>query len=187
MSLSSPRFLIAIAIILAIVAIPLTIIQIQQQQDIRQRASTQQATWATDQSASSSCPDQGGTAIISVSFTNTEPNQSDLAMTVQATDQQTGKSVNLGNVNGGQTKTGQIDTEETDLQAGTVVFSLAWSDGHAGADTRNAAYTTVSDCQVPTPTLTPTGVPSGSPTPTPTICPTLGPIKNVHIECPDCK
>ena len=46
--------------------------------------------------------------------------------------------------------------------------------------------------KVVTPTPTPTKKPTPTPTtppgiPTPTICPTLGPVRNVHITCPNCQ
>ena len=169
--------MVAIAII-AIVVIPLTIIQVQNSQDIRQRA--EGVLWATDQSASTSCPAEGEGAVIEATFHNTEPNQSSLAMDVTVKDQQTSKSVTMGTVKGGETKTVKIETGKETLKAGSVTFSLKWSDGHSGTDSRTASYKAVSYCIKPTPTTpyyptptvaypTPT-VPYGEPTPTPTIC-----------------
>ncbi len=114
-------------------------------------------------------------------------------MNVTATDQQTGKSVDMGSIQGGDTKTDAIDTEETTLNAGSVTFNLSWTNGQSGTDTRTASYNAVSKCTpTPTPTLTPKPTPTPTPTtppgsPTPTICPTLAPVKNVHIICPNCQ
>ncbi len=176
--------------VLALIVIPLTIIQSQSQQNTQQQAD--EVSWDTDQSASTTCPDDGSGVIISATFSNTEPKRTSTDMDVVVKDQQTGKSVDMGMVRGGETKTVEIHTEKSTLKAGSVTFTLKWSDGHSGVDSRTASYKAVSDCIKPTatptpsPTVTPTPVPSGEPTPTPTVCPTLGPVKNVTIECPNC-
>lgn len=196
--ISTSKVLLVASFLVALVVIPVGVIQLQQQQELRQRAEGEiSVQWLTSQSASTSCPTGGSGAVISVSFTNTEPNQPSMAMNVTALDEQTNKSVNLGSIAGGQTKTGQIQTGKTALNAGTVKFSLSWTDGHSGTDSRTADYKAVGNCQPPTPTPsptpagpTPTGTrtptPTPTKTPTPTICPTLGPVQNVHIDCPNC-
>ncbi len=195
---ASPKVLMTIIALLALVVIPLTIVQVQNQQIVKQDA--EEILWDTTQSASTSCPANGQGAEIKVIFTNTEPNRTSLAMDVIAKDQQTGKSVNMGTIKGGETKIDVIQTGKSTLQAGTVTFSLKWSDGHSGTDSRSASYRAVGNCiqptptptrvptptKEPTPTLTPTPYPTGQPTPTPTICPTLKPVQNVRIECPNC-
>lgn len=211
--LSSPKFIMLSLAFLGLVIVPITIIQIQNQQTTQQKAA--EIVWLTDQSASTGCPDPGKGVIITVYFSNTEPDRSDTAMNVVATDQQTGKSVDMGTIRGGSSKTAQIATGRTTLNAGSVDFSLSWTDGHDGTDSRTATYKAVADCiapsatptvkptAVPTPKLTntptpkPTAVPTPKPTatptptpkpgePTPTVCPTLGPVQNVKITCPDC-
>jgi hypothetical protein len=192
--LSSPKFIMGVVAVLAIVVIPLTIIQVQSQQDVRQRA--EGVLWATDQSASTACAVDGSGVEITVSFNNIEPHQSSMAMKVIAKDQQTGKSVDMGTITGGQNKTSVIATGKITLNAGTVTFSLAWADGHSGTDSRTANYKAVTKCITPTatpsPSPTPTVGPSASPTPvpsgqpTPTVCPTLPPVKNIKIDCPNC-
>lgn len=176
--------------ILAIVVIPLTIIQSQTQQNLQQEASEDEIQWMTSQSASTTCPADGNGVEITVKFSNTEPDRSSLSMDVIAKDNQTGKSVNMGSIRGGSTKTSIIQTGRSSLNAGSVTFSLKWTDGHSGVDSRTASYKAVGNCQPPTPTPTPepspTPLPSGVPSPTPTICPTLGPVKNVTIDCPNC-
>lgn len=188
--LTSPKFIMITIAILAIVVIPLTIIQSQTQQNTQQEASENETQWQTDQSASAACPTEGGGAEITVKFNNTEPNTNANSMDVIAKDNQSGKSVNMGTIRGGSSKTSEIDTERETLNAGTVTFSLKWTDGHSGVDSRTASYKAVGNCKPPTPTPTkepsPTPLPSGVPSPTPTVCPTLGPVKNVTIECPNC-
>lgn len=183
--LSSPKFVTIAVVVFGLLVIPLTIIQVQNQQNIRQRAET--ILWLTGQSANTTCPPGGNGADINVTFSNTEPNKPSTAMNVKVTDKQTNKSINLGSVAGGSTKTGVIHTERQTLNAGSVTFSLTWSNGGPGSDSRTASYKAVSNCApVPTPTTSPTPLPSGVPTPTPTVCPTLGPVKNVQIDCPNC-
>ncbi len=179
--LTSPKFITISIALLAIIVIPFTLIEIQSQQSLRQNAET--ILWLTTQSASSACASDGSGALISASFTNTEPRSSSTSMDVAVKDQQTGKSIDMGSLPGGDTRTVTINTGKTSLSAGSVTFALSWTDGHSGTDTRTAGYNAVSNC-ISQPTPTPT-VPPGQPTPT--ICPTLGPIKNVHINCPNCQ
>jgi hypothetical protein len=186
--LTSPKFITITVAILALVIIPLTLIEVQSQQSLRQNAET--ILWAVTQSASTACATDGSGINITVTFTNTETPSSSTTMNVTAKDQQTGKSVNMGSIKGGVTKTSTIATGKTTLNAGTVTFALSWTDGHSGTDSRTANYSAVSKCVQPTPT--PTYPPTPTPTvppgqPTPTICPTLGPVQNVHIDCPNCK
>ena len=201
---SSSALFAVLFITAALIGTPIAIFALQQQQEIRQRADTTVA-WATDQSATSSCPAVGTSAIITVSFSNTEPNLNSLSMDVSVVDRQSGKSVSLGSIRGGQTKTGVIQTGKATLASGTVDFNLKWTDGHSGTDSRTASYRSVSNCYPsnPTPTTpkypstspavpTPSGKPYSTPKPSvvpypsPTICPTLGPVKNVRIDCPNC-
>lgn len=228
-SFSTRALLGVLFIAVALIVTPIAISQLQKQQDIRQRADEVQ--WITDQSAATSCPANGSGAIITVSFTNAEPNRASMQMDVRATDRQTGKAVQMVAISGGETKTAQIQTGRPTLSAGTVDFKLLWTDGHSGTDTRTATYRAVGNCapptstpvpyytpipsksptppystpkyptpttpkySTPTPTYRPTPTPTKKPTPTPTylpgtptptICPTLGPVKNVHIDCPNC-
>lgn len=173
--------MIAIAI-LAIAIIPLTIIQVQNQQNLSQEAS--EIVWATDESAEAICPDNREGVVIKATFKNTEPRKSSTDMTIVVKDQQTGKSVTMGTVRGGESKTVQIQTERQTINAGSVTFTLTWTDGHSGKDSRTASYNAVKNCIKPTPTPSPTSEPTQGPTPT--VCPTLPPVKNVTIECPNC-
>lgn len=186
--LTSPKFITVSIAIIALIVIPLTLIEIQSQQSLRQNAES--IMWLTTQSASTACAADGSGANIEATFINTEPRSKSTAMNVIVHDQQTGMSANMGSIQGGDTKTVKIQTGRTSLAAGSVIFALSWTDGHSGTDTRTASYKAVSKCVQPTPT--PTKKPTPTPTvppgqPTPTICPTLGPVKNVHIDCPNCK
>jgi hypothetical protein len=189
--LKSPKFIILALGIIALFVIPLTLIEVQNQQNLQQEA--EGIFWVTNQSASTACAPDGSGANIAATFTNSEPRTTSTAMNVTVKDQQTGKSVSMGSITGGNTKTTVIETGKTSLNASTVTFDLSWTDGHSGTDSRTASYTSVSKCTTtqPTPTVpqqstpTPTPLPSGAPTPT--ICPTLGPVQNVKIICPDCQ
>ncbi len=109
--------------------------------------------WHTDQTAESVCID--GEVYIKISFTNTEAEGSGLSMDVVATDIQTGASVDLGTVEPGETKPGQIATGVNSLiRDGTVRFDLRWSDGHPGLDTRRADYSAITCKSSPTPSCT---------------------------------
>ena len=180
---SSPKFITIAVALIAIIAIPLTIIQVQSQQNLQQEA--EGILWLTNQSASATCPADGSGVTINVIFTNTEPKKSSTAMDVTAKDSQSGKSVDMGSIQGGSTSSNTITTGKSSLKSGSVTFLLTWTDGHKGSDSRTASYKSVSNC-APQPTATPTPYPTGQPTPTPTICPTLAPVKNVHIDCPNC-
>ncbi len=136
--LSSPKFIMLSLAFLGLVIVPITIIQIQNQQTTQQQA--EEIVWLTDQSASTGCPEPGKGVIITVHFSNTEPDRSNTSMDVIAKDQQTGKSVDMGSIRGGTSKTAQIVTGRSTLNAGTVTFNLTWSDGHSGVDSRTASY-----------------------------------------------
>lgn len=184
----SPKFIAITIAIIALVGVPFTLIQLQRQQNLSQEAES--ILWLTTQSASSSCATNGSGANIAATFINTEPRSSSTAMNVTAKDTQTGKSLSMGSISGGDSKTVVIQTGKSALAAGTVTFALSWTDGHSGTDSRTASYEAVNQCVQPTPT--PTQPPTPTPTvppgvPTPTICPTLGPVQNVHIDCPNCK
>jgi hypothetical protein len=186
---SSRAILGVLLITAALIGTPLAIFALQQQQHIRQHADTS-LSWLTDQSAASSCPSGGSGAIINATFSNTEPNQSSYSMDVTAVDRQTGKSVVIGTIKGGSTKTGVIDTGKANLSSGTVDFNLKWTDGHSGTDSRSASYKAVSGCY-PAPTPAPSMPPCVGNTypasynygyPTPTI--RLGYPTTTPIPCP---
>ncbi|HWY79858.1 MAG TPA: hypothetical protein VNW29_05885 [Candidatus Sulfotelmatobacter sp.] len=179
--LTSPKFITITIAVIAILVIPLTIIEVQSQQNLKQNA--EGILWVVSQAASTTCAADGSGANIATMFTNEESRNASTAMNVTVKDNQTGKSVNMGSIAGGATKTNTIRTGKNALNAGTVTFTLTWTDGHSGRDSRTASYKAINSC-IPQPTPTPT-IPPGQPTPT--ICPTLEPVKNVHIICPNCQ
>jgi hypothetical protein len=156
-----------------IAGIPFAVIQLQQQQEIRSRAN--EAFWAESHSAVSSCPSGGGGVVIKVTFNNQEPNNPSKAMNVVATDKQSGKSITFTNILGGQSKSGEIQTDKTTVAAGTVDFILTWTDGHSGTDKRSSNYNAVSNCGSPTSTPKPTNSPTPKPSTTPIISPSATP------------
>lgn len=125
----------------------------------------QSYAWQTDQSASSICKQTDGQATIEVRFSNTEPNQAKYKMNVVAKDLQTGKEVNMGTVDPGQTVTKVIETGRATISNGQVRFELTWTDGRSGVDSRTASYSALTCVQL-TPTPTPTVQVSNTPTPT---------------------
>jgi len=191
--LTSPKFITITLAAVALFIIPLTLIEVQSQQSLKQNAES--IFWIANESASTACAPDGSGSNIAVTFTNSESPSTSTSMNVTATDKQTGKSINMGSIKGGISKTSVIETGKTSLSAGTVNFALSWTDGHSGTDTATASYKAVSQCLAqPTPTIkaTPTPKPTPTPTtppgqPTPTICPTLAPVKDVHIVCPNCQ
>lgn len=186
-TIKSPKFITLTIAIIALIVIPLTLIELQSQTGFRQNAES--IMWLTTQSASSACAADGSGTNISATFINTESRTPSLEMNVIVHDQQTGMSKNMGSIQGGDSKTVTIQTGRPSLAAGSVTFALSWTDGHSGTDTRTASYKAVSQCvqSTPTPTKKPTPTPTTPPgMPTPTICPTLGPVKDVHITCPNC-
>ena len=187
--LTSPKFIIITLAAVALFIIPLTLIEVQSQQSLKQNAES--IFWIANESASTACAPDGSGSNIAVTFTNSESPSTSTSMNVTATDKQTGKSIDMGSINGGISKTSVIETGKTSLLAGTVGFALSWTDGHAGTDTATASYNAVSKClaqPTPTPQVTSTPTPTTPPgQPTPTICPTLAPVKDVHIVCPNCQ
>lgn len=135
--------------------------------------------WSTSANASTKC-DDSGTGIIEVSFTNTEKEDSDLGMKVTVVDDQTGKSIDLGTVNPGQTVTGKINTGKQSLSEGTVRFKLSWTDNHSGTDTKSATYNAI-QCIAPSPTVSPTETVTPIPSVTISVVPTDSPTPTVSI------
>src|SRR5260221_628228 len=117
---SSNRILASLLLVLLIIGGVFTFWQIRKSQELRNHA--QSVTWYTAQSVNTVC-NTNGTISITVSFTNAEATRS---MIVSAKDTQSGKSINLGTIDPGKTKTGQIDTGMSVANAGTIEFKLAW-------------------------------------------------------------
>lgn len=132
---------------IAIVGIPLSLYALQHQQVFQQFA------WSTEQTAVSQCSSDTGSAVILVTFANTESSKN---INVTATDIQTGNSVDLGTVQHQAVKSATINTGKGSLTSGTVVFRLFWSDGSAGTNQSAATYQAVNNCQAPSSNFCPT-------------------------------
>jgi len=195
--ISKTGFTIFAVLVLLIIGV-VTVKQTQIKQIFYGNADTVTALWDCTDSATTEC-NSSGQAVINVSFTNTETDSTQI-MIVTATDQQTNKSVNLGTIKPGQTVTGTIETGQTSLKAGEVVFTMVWSYDTSESDTRTADYSAVGPCAAPTPSVTPTSkytptptynvspttVVSPAPSASPTVCPTPGTVTNINIQCPYC-
>ena len=158
-------------IIVSLIGVPITVFLLQQQQIFQQQA------WMTSQSATALCG-ADGKVVITANFSNTEPAGAQWAMNVTVRDVQTGGTANIGTVNPGQTKSGTINTTSSSLNAGGVVFSLTWTDGRSGVDTRSASYVAVAACATPSPTPT---TPVDTPTPT---TPVASPTPTTPVDSP---
>ena len=134
-----PFFFIVAGIVL--LAIPLTVFFLQNQQIFNQFASS------TPQSATSSCDSTSGDAVINVSYTNSTgaPN-----VDVVVKDLQSGKSIDLGTVAQQQTGMGVINTGQTSLNANGVVFTLT-SPTQNYTNTVSASYNLVNTCPAAVP------------------------------------
>lgn len=96
--------------------------------------------WSTTQTASAECSTNGTT--INVSFTNTETNNSK-CMNVIARDLQSNQTYDLGQIDPGETKTGEINLSDNTISAGQVKFDISWCNGSSGTDSRLASYTAI--------------------------------------------
>ncbi|HLB51885.1 hypothetical protein A3F07_01940 [candidate division WWE3 bacterium RIFCSPHIGHO2_12_FULL_38_15] len=84
--------------------------------------------WENDDHSSAIC--DGEWAKVRVTFKNLESK----AMNVVAFDENTGKSVDLGQINPGETKVGIIDLGIHNTEAGRIRFEMTWSSGEEGSD-----------------------------------------------------
>ncbi len=123
---------------IVLVGIPLSLYVIRNPQILQQFA------WSTQQSAAAECSATEGSAVIKVTFANTE---ADKDINVTANDLQTGQFVNLGTVKAQEVKSANIVSGKSSLANGSVVFKLTWADGSSGIDQVAATYNAVSGCQ----------------------------------------
>ena len=125
-------------LVILLLGLPFALYQSQIQQFFRQFAGQ------TNQTATAICSKDSTNLTISVQFKNTEPNK-DAQVTVK--DAQTGSSADLGEVKRGETRSGEIVTESKSLKAGSVIFTIKWSDG--STDQYSADYKAVDACAAP--------------------------------------
>lgn len=121
--------------------------------------------WYTAQSVAVSC--NNNKIKFKITFTNREP-AGTKSMNVIATDIQTGQKIDMGPINGGETKSVEMTSDSGELPGGTIMYSLTWTSGARGVDSRSASYSSVKCSTVPSPTLI---LPSPSILPTSTITP----------------
>jgi len=124
---------------IALIGIPLSFYALQTQQIFQQFA------WSTQQSAVAECSSSDGSAVIKVTFANTESNK-DINVTVN--DLQTGKFVDLGTVKHQEVKSANIVTGAGSLGDSSVLFKLSWTDGSPGTTQLGATYKAVNNCPV---------------------------------------
>ena len=102
----------------------------------------------TAQSATSQC--YNDTASVKFYFKNADPNEPKYRMNVEARDSNTGKTVNLGTINPGETKNGVLNTGLSSINSGNVIFTITWANGAPGVNTATAGYNSIS-CKVEQP------------------------------------
>ncbi|HWY79857.1 MAG TPA: hypothetical protein VNW29_05880 [Candidatus Sulfotelmatobacter sp.] len=135
---SKPLLLILIGV--ALVGIPITLYALQQQQLFKQFA------FSTQQSAITECSLEDGSAVIKVTFANTESTK---AITITANDLQTGTFVDLGTVSPQEIKSATIVTLKSSLTNGSVIFKLAATDGSSDTSQVAATYDPINNCSGP--------------------------------------
>ena len=123
---------------IVLVGIPLSLYVITHQQIFQQFA------FSTQQSAVAQCSSTAGSAVIQVSFANTESSQD---INVTANDLQTGQFTNLGTVKHQETKSANIVTGKSSLANGSVIFKLTATNG-SSSDQVAATYKAISGCPV---------------------------------------
>lgn len=134
---SSKNTSIFVLLVILLLGIPLTLYQAQIQQIIKQFA------WQTNQTASALCSPNSQKIVISVQFTNREDSRS---INVVARDIQTGKTVDMGVVKSGETKTSEIVTDNRAVRAGSVIFTLTSVEGTPSTDSFTANYQAIGAC-----------------------------------------
>ncbi len=135
----SSKLFIIILLAIALVGIPLTLYAIQQRQVLNQFA------FSTQQSATAECSAVDGSAVIKVTFANTE---SSTPLTVTANDLQTGTFVSLGTIQPQGVNSVDIVTLHSSLSNGTVVFKLTAPDGSTSQV--SATYNAINNCPAAT-------------------------------------
>lgn len=131
--------------------------------------------WYTAQSVAVTC--SNNKIKFKITFTNREP-AGTKSMNVVAIDIQTGQKIDMGPINGGETKSIEMTSSSSELPGGTIMYSLTWTSGARGVDSRSASYSSVKCSAMPSPTLilpSPTSLPTATLTPSATVTPTQAP------------
>jgi hypothetical protein len=124
-----------VTIVYLLVFVPILMINLKNKQETRGRAESTQTQ--TTFSAIAACS-YSGNVLLGYTITNTDSTRT---MNVIATDQNTGKSVTIGNVGSNITKTGTIEINSSSISSGNVVFSYTWSSYPSQTKTVTAPYT----------------------------------------------
>jgi LPXTG-motif cell wall-anchored protein len=139
--------------------------QMESSEDLSQVDET--LAWSFNASAESYCDSDG--AKIKVTFRNTKPQDSQWSMNVTAKDNQSGKEVNLGTIDPGQTGEGYIDPGVTSINAGTITVHMICTSAGNAVNNHNINYSAQS-CTVA----------SASPSPSISSSPSLSPSASVQ-------
>lgn len=144
-SARSKKLLIAIAgLVILVVGLVVGLVVLQMSQDVRQQA------FDTAQSAQAQCLGDGQIAL-TVSFSNNAPQGSDNAVRVTARDAGSGKTIDLGLIDPGQSKADKLTIQGSTLAAGQVVFEITAQ--ASGESTSVAASYSAVSCQVSCPVV----------------------------------
>lgn len=132
-----------VGIAYAMIVLPLIVNNLREQQDLRGRAQIAEPSanqelsgQVTLQSSQSQCT-AAGEVEVGVAYTNVDKTRS---IEVTAKDEATGKTVSLGTIAPEETKTGTIPSGKTSVTAGTVTFTVAYSDTPTQTEQKTATY-----------------------------------------------
>lgn len=104
--------------------------------------------WKVGHSASAICNDDASISF-NWSFENQEPNKESLSMDLIVSDSNSNATSETYTVKPGETVTGILETDLKSVENGTISFTLTWSDGRTGIDTRTSHYTALQCAQPP--------------------------------------
>ncbi len=165
-----------LAVVLILIALPVTVLLSRQQQKYQQSAHTPQPSITT------AC--QGAGVVLTATYTITNV-PSGVTCQVAATDSQNYLNDSFSITND-KTHTKTVNTNKATIQPGVVTYTTKCSDGFT--KTNQVSYQQTKACIIPTPSPKPTATPTPTltMTPSPTACITPGQVTNVQVSCPDC-
>lgn len=135
-----------VGIAYAMIVLPLIISNVQKQQELRGRAqfvqpsATQELSGQVTLQASQSLCTVNGNAEIGVAYTNIDTQRS---IEVTATDQNTGRTVSLGTIAPEETNSAVVPVDQNTVSAGTITFTVNFTDTPNQKDTRTTTYGTL--------------------------------------------
>lgn len=132
-----------VGIAYALIVLPLIVSNLQKQQALKSKADITQETIvpeldsaAINQNAQSLCLTSGNIEI-GVSYTNTDTTKS---VNVTASDAVSGKTIDLGTIEAGETKTGTINVDKSTINAGTITYTVAYTETPTQTQQKTANY-----------------------------------------------